>query len=203
MLDNACHESSDLPDGPSIIVSSRTCESGRGCPRVHINPSFLQHALTLRGLSRLAPIFHCSARTIRRRALESGIATPGTPLYTTSINPDGGVSRTYIRRPPRNPGITDNELDAILSSFLETFPRFGRRMLAGALKGSGIHVSRERIASAFLRINGTPGRFGEHTIHRRTYNVAGANSLWHHDGQHGVWQKYSVTSALVSPASQD
>jgi len=58
----------------------------------------------------------------------------------------------------------------------------------GCLKGSGHHVPRECIAESFLRVHGTPGGFGQHTIHHKVYKVAGANSLWHHDGQHGQSQ---------------
>ena len=61
-------------------------------------------------------------------------------------------------------------------------------MIFGRLKAAGHHVPVERIAASYLRVRGTPGSFSGRTIHRRVYKVAGANSLWHHDGQHG---KYS------------
>jgi hypothetical protein len=85
--------------------------------------------------------------------------------------------------------LTNDELDALLSSILEIFPTFGQRMIAGRLKASGHHVPRECITESFLRVHGTPGVFGQRTIHRKVYyKVAGANSLWHHDGQHGQTQ---------------
>ncbi|KAK7020023.1 hypothetical protein R3P38DRAFT_3318934 [Favolaschia claudopus] len=49
-------------------------------------------------------------------------------------------------------------LDAKLTSILEVFPDFGRRMLIGRLKGH--HVPRSRIAESYLRVHGAPGRFG-------------------------------------------
>ncbi|KAJ7796811.1 hypothetical protein B0H14DRAFT_2390310, partial [Mycena olivaceomarginata] len=61
----------------------------------------------------------------------------------------------------------------------------GRSMISGRLKAAGHRVPRDRIAACYLRIHGTPGHFGAHFIHRTPYHVAGANSLWHHDGQHG------------------
>jgi hypothetical protein len=58
-------------------------------------------------------------------------------------------------------------------------------MLKGHLKADGYRVPRARIAASYLRVHGSPGSFGARFIHRTPYNVAGANSLWHHDGQHG------------------
>jgi hypothetical protein len=77
------------------------------------------------------------------------------------------------------------ELDRILSAVLDIFPTFCRRMLSGHLKAAGHHVPRERIAASYVRVHGSPGIFGDRSIHRKVYRVAGANSLAHHDGQHG------------------
>ena len=92
--------------------------------------------------------------------------------------------------------LTNDKLDTLLSSILEIFPTFGQRMIAGRLKASGHHVPRERITESFLRVHGTPGVFGQHTIYRKIYKVAGANSLWHHDGQHGQAQNTLRFAAL-------
>ena len=82
-------------------------------------------------------------------------------------------------------GSTD-QLDAIIAAKLEIFPQFGRSMLYGSLKADGHKVSMERIRESYLRVHGAPGVFGTRVIHRKVYSVAGANSLWHHDGQHGT-----------------
>lgn len=58
-------------------------------------------------------------------------------------------------------------------------------MIYGHLHSNGHRVPRERIAAAYIRVHGTPGTFAGRRIHRKVYNVAGPNSLWHHDGQHG------------------
>jgi len=80
-LNKACHQSSDAPDGPSIVLSYQSSAGRRGRPRTEINPEFLSQALDLRGPSHLGPVFKCSARTIRRRALEYGLVVPGQPVY--------------------------------------------------------------------------------------------------------------------------
>lgn len=183
-LDQARHLSSDPPDAPHVVVSQHVATGGR--PRIEINPTFLAQALDLRGSHHLAQVFRCSPRTVRRRALDYGLAQPGERVYTDTAQPDGTVARVYTSSTRQVSAITDAELDSLLTSILEVFPEFGRRMLIGRLKAAGHHVPRERIAASYLRVHGTPGRFGERSIHRRPYNVAGANSLWHHDGQHGI-----------------
>ena len=74
-------------------------------------------------------------------------------------------------------------------------------MLFGRLKAAGYHVPVERIAASYLRVHGAPGSFGGRAVHRRAYHVAGANSLWHHDGQHGkptsIYHLYVLTLPLL------
>lgn len=60
-------------------------------------------------------------------------------------------------------------------------------------------MPRERIIESYLRVYGTPGVFGDRAIHRRVYTVAGANSLWHHDGQHGMSLDYPRHHSLIIP----
>jgi hypothetical protein len=182
-LDEARHLSSDPPDAPNIVVSQRVSTGGR--PRIEIDPTFLAQALDLHGTTHLAHVFNCSSRTVRRRALQYGLALPGAPVYTDTPNTNGTVVRTYTSTTRPLSTLTDEQLDGLLTSILEVFPDFGRRMLIGRLKAGGHHVPRERITASYLRVHGSPGRFGDRSIHRRPYNVAGANSLWHHDGQHG------------------
>jgi hypothetical protein len=184
----ARHLSSDAPDGPRLIVTHRVATGGR--PRIEIDPQVLQEALNLRGTTHLAALFNCAPRTIRRRALEYGLVEPGAPVYTDTPRTDGTIVRTYASTSRPVSVLTDEELDTVLTSILEVFPDFGRRMLIGRLKAAGHHVPRARIAASYLRVHGSPGRFGVRFIHRRPYNVAGANSLWHHDGQHGMSPSY-------------
>ncbi|KAJ7692655.1 hypothetical protein B0H16DRAFT_1352730 [Mycena metata] len=183
-LDQARHLSSDPAPGPSIVVSTRV--RGRGCPRVEIEPNFLAQALSLRGPTHLQSVFRCSARTVRRAALRHGLAEPGNPVYTAATRLDGSAARIYSSTAPAMSAISDAQLDSLLTSILQVFPDFGRCMLSGRLKAAGYRVSRACLMASYLRVHGAPGGFGVRFIHRKPYNVAGANSLWHHDGQHGT-----------------
>lgn len=89
-----------------------------------------------------------------------------------------------------------------MGEILEVFPNFGRRMLAGCLHTMGHNVPRDRITASYLRVHGAPALFGDRSIERREYFVAGANSLWHHDGQHGLIRYGVVIHAFVDGKSR-
>jgi hypothetical protein len=197
-LDAACHQSSDPPDAPALVIATRKPNGRRGRPRIHIDPQFLSQALDLRGPSHLGHIFQCHPRTVRRRALECGIATPGEPVYHDHTLDDSTVTRTYTSSSRPVSTLSDEQLDHFVADILEVFPSFGQRMLSGRLKASGHHVPRDRIAASYLRVHGSPGIFGTRTIHRKVYKVAGANSLAHHDGQHGVHLLSNLGLSLTS-----
>ncbi|KAJ7073444.1 hypothetical protein B0H15DRAFT_740062, partial [Mycena belliarum] len=150
LLDEARHLSSDPPEGPNLVVSQRVATGGR--PRLEIDRHFLSEALDLRGPSHLAAVFGCSARTIRRRALLYGLAQPGQPVYTDTRQTDGTITRSYSSTARPVSTLTDDQLDTLLTSILEVFPDFGRRMLTGRLKSAGHHVPRARITASYLRI---------------------------------------------------
>lgn len=187
-LEDAAHQSADPIDGPSIVVTHRKPQGKRGRPRVEIDPTFLAYATQLRGPSRLAPALNCSARTIRRRMLEQRLVEPGAPVYVDETTEDGEVQRVWTSSTPAVTDISDEELDHEIFAILQVFPRFGRRLIAGHLQSKGIRVIRERIRGAYLRVHGSPAIFGDRTITRKVYSVPGVNSLWHHDGQHGMYQ---------------
>lgn len=205
MLDNACHESTDPPDGPTLFIAKRVRTGKRGRPKLHIDPGFLAEALTLRGPTGIAPVLACSSRTIRRRAVELSIAAPAQPVYRTTIHADGHTTRTYnTQRVRRQSTITDTQLDAMVLEVLTDFPAFGRSMLAGRLQAQGHVVHRDRLRAAYIRVNGTPVAWGNRVVDRRGYHVAGANSLWHHDGQHGMQcSSLHYSSEILIPHSQD
>lgn len=184
-LDEARHLSSDPSPGPNLVVATRV--PGRGRPRLEIDRAFLVQALALRGPTHLAAVFNCNPRTVRRAALRMGLVQPGNPVYTDARLHDGTVVRTYSSSAPAMTAITNEQLDTLLTSILQVFPDFGRRMLVGRLKAAGYRVPRDRLRASYLRVHGSPSAFGIRFIHRRPYTVAGANSLWHHDGQHGVF----------------
>jgi hypothetical protein len=81
--------------------------------------------------------------------------------------------------------LSNSPLDAAISEILEISPAFGRSMINGQLKASRHEVTRECIVAPYLSVHGAPGFFGDPSIHQKAYKVAGANSLCHHDRQHG------------------
>lgn len=200
-LDDACHQSSDPPDAPRIVVAEHV--RGRvGRPRLNIDPAFLSEALKLRGPTGIAPVLNCSARTVRRRAVEMGIASPAPSVYQQTVDVDSGaVAREYIPRLPAAPTMTAAELDSRVLEALTIFPGFGRRMLAGHFEAHGLNVPRADLRASYIRVHGSPALFGDRHIHRRAYKVAGSNSLWHHDGQHGEYiLHHSKLTSVHSPS---
>jgi hypothetical protein len=179
-LDRARQASSDpLEDPPIPLV--RTIQTGRrGRPRVEIEPNLLSTALNLRAKTQVAKMANCSARTIRRRQLEHGINVlrPNHHPQTQQSVGDNGSSLPSSE-------ISDEELDRCLAIIMQDFPSFGRRLATASLRAHGVIVSEGRVRNSLTRVSGVPGTFGGRRIHRRQYRVAGANSLWHHDGQHG------------------
>ena len=117
-LDEACHRSMDPPSMPPPIVTSQQRTGRRGRPRIEIDPVFLANALTHRGPHMLEHITNCSARTIRRRALEQGIVEPGLPVFTEQTEEDGRVSRVHISTTAPTSTLSDEELDALTAATL-------------------------------------------------------------------------------------
>jgi len=177
-LDQARHASSDPLEEPPISFT-RTVQTGRrGRPRIEMEPNLLLTALRLSSKTRIAETAQCSARTIRRRQLDYGIPGPGPS------QPQIQQAGENNNAPPRQ-AVTDDELDQCLAAVLQDFPLFGRRLATGALRANGMIVAESRVRESLARIRGVPGTFGGRRVHRRKYQVPGANSLWHHDGQHG------------------
>ena len=179
-LDQARNASSDPLEELPISFTQTTQTGRRGRPRIEIDPNLLSTALRLSSKTQIAETAQCSARTVRRRQLEYGIVVPGpSQSQTQQAGENGNI-------PPLPGAITDDELDQCLAPVLQDFPFFGRRLATGALQANGIIVAESRVRDSLARIRGVPGTFGGRRIHRRKYQVPGANSLWHHDGQHGT-----------------
>ena len=135
------------PPNPGIQVSARV-PGVLGRPRVEINKEYLAHVLDIRGPSELKEVFKCSARTIRRRAVEYGFSPPGLPVIQHVPNPDGTLARQWVASGMRaRSTISDDDqaLDTLVSSILATFPGYGRCKLNGALMARGFRVPRERL----------------------------------------------------------
>jgi hypothetical protein len=187
LLDDAIQEASDPPDA-TLIINHDEVSTRRGRPRFHIDPTFLSFALESRGPKGIANVLGCCPRTVRRWALDFGLLEAGeAPLFGEVLADNGTTQYTRLNTPrhTRLSDISDDELDRVLEQILQIFPRYGRGLIDGDLRSRGLLVSRTRITHSYLRVRGPPPPFNQHRIVRRQYNVAGANSLWHHDGQHG------------------
>ena len=186
MLDDACHASSDTADAAPIIVSWESHSGRRGRPKKECDPQFLAYAMDMRGPTRLAPVLGWSSRTVSRRAVEYGLREPGVPVFQEVENTDGSTTRIHQSSTTPVSTLPDTDLDRIVAESRQIFPWLGREMLKGRLIAMGYKVPRSRLRASFIRVHGVSGVFGQRRIHRRKYKVAGANSLWHHDGQHGM-----------------
>lgn len=98
--------------------------------------------------------------------------------------------------------ITDDDLDSLVMRLRGHFRRAGITMMDGMLRRLGHHVPRERIRASLMRIDPIRRVFERIRIRRRVYSVPGPNSLWHHDGQHGMLYQplyyYILTSYIRS-----
>lgn len=107
----------------------------------------------------IAAIFGCSRKTIERKMTKYGIS--------------------------RFTPITNEHLDRLVEDITTLFPRCGEKTIAGRLLARGIRVTRQRLRDSLLRVDPT----GLHArcrniLHRRKYQVASPNALWHLDGYH-------------------
>jgi hypothetical protein len=185
-LDTARHASRDQPDGPSFEILSTTRTGRRGRPRKEINAEWLARMSQIRKKPGISTLVGVSSRTVRRRMLEYGLSSPGIAPVQRQQLADGSWSLIYNSIPALPPRYSDAQVDAIVASHLEIFPNFGRSMLVGSLLSSGQHLTRKELRASYDRLQGGPSQtFSDRRIHRRAYHVAGPNSLWHHDGQHG------------------
>ena len=137
----------------------------RGRPSIPITAQEITNLLELQFTQvEIAKLYGCSPRTIRRRILQFELED------LTSFD-----------------DIHDNELDYVVGDFVASFPSAGQKSLEGHLRSQGFRIQRRRIRESLLRVD--PWGVGQRcrrVLHRRKYQVAGPNSLWHIDGMHKV-----------------
>lgn len=122
------------------------------------------------------------------------------PLDTRALTPvddNPGLAITSYTAPQSQ--INSDELDTLISQLRHHFRRAGVSMLMGMLRRLGYRIPREHVRQSLLRIDPVHRVFDRIRIRRRVYRVPGPNSLWHHDGQHGmhnifIWQTISFNS---------
>ncbi|KAJ2986853.1 hypothetical protein NUW54_g2976 [Trametes sanguinea] len=89
--------------------------------------------------------------------------------------------------------LTNEMLDRTVADILTSFLNFGRHMIVDHLPSQGLHVPEPRVAEAYVWVRRTLAIFGRHIIIHKIYQVAGPNSLVHHDEQHGlIWWKFVI-----------
>jgi len=172
----------DLQCSP-VTVSDQAHTGKRGRPAVEVNPVAFEQLLELRGPKSTGQLLGCSYRTVRRRALELGLARPGPPVFTHETQPDGNVLKVFHR--PESVHNTDEEVCTAVSAVLEIYPDMGREKMVAAVKARGVSTTRRQVEAALLTLRGPPDSGKRRPIQRRVYTVPGSNYLWHHDGQHG------------------
>lgn len=184
----AASRSKDIPDQEPETVTTKVVHNGQaGRPTIDIPFTKLQALSKGRiTMEEVAAYFGCSARTVRRRMVQYGLAEAGPPVYEDQ-EIDGTIQRVYRRgESTRLSNISDHELDQLVSRIHAQFPSFGRRMIDGYLLQLDHRIPRSRLLASYARAVGPAlQQFSNRRLVRRTYNVAGPNSLWHHDGQHG------------------
>ena len=188
LIDDALFITRDTPDDIDLVVAWFNVTHQPGRPRFEVDPNFLALAVQTRGCTSIAGVLGCSARTVRRRVLEHGLAPGGQSPFLDIEQPDGDVRQVW-NGPIRHTNlseITDEALDGVIAEILLISPEYGRRMIDGALKSRGIYVAPRRLAASYRRVHGPPAGFFDRRIARRAYTVPGVNSVWHHDGQHGT-----------------
>ncbi|KAF4569538.1 hypothetical protein EYR36_009332 [Pleurotus pulmonarius] len=202
-LEDAAHRLADPPNAPFFPTTLITRTGKPGRPRIDIDPNLLSVAYELRGPAHLADVFGVHPRTVRRCILEQGLAEPGEPVYIDYEQPDGTIAGVYRSSTGASSSITDDELDATVLYILEAFPGFGRHMIDGHLKFLGHHIPRSRIEASYTRVHGAPATgYGPRRIEYCVYKIPGPNSLWHHNGQHGLIQWKFVIHGFIDGFSR-
>jgi hypothetical protein len=92
--------------------------------------------------------------------------------------------------------ILDSALDDLIRRLRSHYRRAGISMLDGMLRRLGHRIPRDRIRESLMRIDPIQRVFQCIRIRRRVYSVPGPNSLWHHDGQHGMTNSLSFQTQM-------
>ena len=112
--------------------------------------------------TKIARLFGCSPRTIRKRILQYGLDE--LTQYDS---------------------ISDQDLDDSVAYLVFNFPTAGQKTMAGLLWSQGHRVQRGEFVIACFEL--TPGVYNKESrriLRRRQYRMTGPNSLWHIDGLH-------------------
>lgn len=190
---------------PSVL--ERVPTGHRGRPRIVIDREFLAFAHQHRSTAGIARFLGVGVTTVRNALIEYGIAPSGQNPFPSHDNlppqpppddlfdpqlPVPEILPEELHRIPTQTSsniseIDDATLDTLILRLRTHYRRAGITMIQGMLRRLGHRVQRERVQQALLRVDPVRRVFERIRIRRRVYNVPGPNSLWHHDGQHGVY----------------
>ncbi len=178
--------SNDPPTHPPLLQPKSKVYTGRkGRPRADINPTILGLLTqTHRSAARIADLFGTHPRTVTRHQQCAGFKEAGQAPFQTVVDANGHEHTIHTPTRPKMSDIDDEELDKLIDGILGRCPGYGRGQIKDALDRLGHRVCRQRIAAAKKRVNGPNLTFGQRLLARKNYDVPGANSMWHHDGNH-------------------
>ena len=200
---------------PQVICTVRSGNWGHPC--ISIDPVFLKWAYNQRTTSGIAQFLNISRDTVCNALLDYRIAKPQeapftlTPTETDSDNILDDFLDPNIVIPSDLPAyiwvdiqsnivewsttsfmgllsvITDEELDGAILHLHSRYWRAGITVLDGMLRCLGHRLPRECIRTSLMRVDPIQCVFQQIWIWRWVYSIPGPMSLWHHNGQHGLW----------------
>ncbi|KAJ7227140.1 hypothetical protein GGX14DRAFT_318068, partial [Mycena pura] len=120
-LEKAAEESTlGTKEPPPKVMQKVPNGKGTGRKRLAINREFLGDALTMRGSNGIASALGCSARTVRRRALDAGLVQRAPPVRQRLLQEDGTMAEIWSSTGPTISAISNdpNELDRQVADIL-------------------------------------------------------------------------------------
>ena len=155
---------SECDDAPPLISYEKS--GSRGRPSIRIDRNFLESVSGFMGQQAIARFVGVNKRTVVRELERYGLVHART----------------------RASFVTDEgRIDELVERVYRLFPTYGSRLIKAAIKEEHtLNVSLKRILDSMERLGLSKQPFGRRNIRRRPYRVPGPNSLWHHDGQHGM-----------------
>jgi hypothetical protein len=172
-----------------------------GRPRVNIDKNWLSYASQGITLKDIGELVQCSARTVRRRLLEYGLAEPAPPVIQEVVQPDGTIVKEWHPTGPTGYDFKGEpaRLDELVKRILDGFSKYSLEFVRAAIRAEGYQVARDDVRASLTRVRGLQPRFVNRPIERRVYSVPEVNSLWHHDGNHSQCLSFLPFNSTSSP----
>ena len=154
-----------LNDNDVMYKAGKVFTGSSGRPRYNISREQLEFLVQKRfSTAEIAVLLGVGKRTVERRLEEFHLS----------------IRATYS-------DMSNEELDAEITSILRNFPNTGYKRMTGFLLSRNVRIQQQRIREAMRRVNpeGTLLRALElNIVQRRKYQVRSPLALWHIDGNH-------------------